>query len=76
VLALAGHCQTIRIRRATESGSLSCKEGSVTPTGPDRLVIGSIVARGEPDDEEEEEVEEDEEEEEDETGGCGVLDAP
>ena len=44
----------------------------MTPTGPDRLVIGRIVARGEPDDEEEEEAEE----EEDETGGCEVLDAP
>jgi ribosomal protein L12E/L44/L45/RPP1/RPP2 len=66
------------MRRATESGSLSCKEGSVTPTGPDRLVIGRIVARGEPDDEEEEksEEEEEEEEDEDETGGCEVLDAP
>lgn len=50
----------------------------MTPTGPDRLVIGRIVARGEPDDEEEEksEEEEEEEEDEDETGGCEVLDAP
>jgi ribosomal protein L12E/L44/L45/RPP1/RPP2 len=67
------------MRRATESGSLSCREGSVTPTGPDRLVIGSTVGRGEPDDEEEEEAEKEEDEEEDdedETGGCGVLDAP
>ena len=46
----------------------------MTPTGPDRLVIGSIVVRGEPDDEEKEE--EEEEEEEDEIGGCEALDAP
>ena len=46
----------------------------MTPTGPDRLVIGSVVLRGETDDEEEEE--EDEEEEEVETGGCEALDAP
>ena len=43
----------------------------MTPTGPDRLVIGSVVVRGETDDEEEEE-----EEEEEETGGCEALDAP
>lgn len=48
----------------------------MTPTGPDLLVIGRIIARGEPDDEEEEEKEAEEEEEEDETGGCEVLDAP
>ena len=66
----------IRMRRATESGSLSCSEGSVTPTGPDRPPKGSAPAtapapapavpvpvpvRGEAD--------------EDEAVGCAALDA-
>lgn len=58
------------MRRATESGSLSCSEGSVTPTGPDRPPKGSAPApapaapvpgRGEAD--------------EDEAVGCAVLES-